>query len=138
MSNGRLLQTAILGTMLMLSLTGCSGVPFATPISEDPAATPTPVIISTHTPHPTLTPTPSPIATSTIAPTLSPLRAFAEPILTTIASSTPDYADDFDNPNSGWTTGMQYEGAYKRGNTGYVYGEYLCSAGGKLDTAIRE
>jgi hypothetical protein len=30
------------------------------------------------------------------------IRSFANPILTAIANKTPDYQDDFNNPNSGW------------------------------------
>jgi photosystem II stability/assembly factor-like uncharacterized protein len=47
-------------------------------------------------------------------------RAFAEPILTAIDGRSPDYADDFNNPNGGWRVESNEEG-----ETSYQNGEYV-------------
>jgi serine/threonine-protein kinase len=81
-------------------LTGGSEIAQATQtpsITEAVAKTdvPSPTIpTSTEEPQPTLTPRPS---------AGDKALAFAEPILAAIADRLPDYADDFGDPESGWT-----------------------------------
>ena len=50
-----------------------------------------------------------PLPSAEAAPAPSPggqVRAFAEPILTALGDRTPDYADAFTNPDSGWSVGQ--------------------------------
>jgi Tol biopolymer transport system component len=65
------------------------------------------------TPAPTRTPIPSEQA-----------RIFADPILAAIAERGPDYADDFDDPESGWPSGSTAGGD----KWGYQDGDYFISA----------
>jgi hypothetical protein len=51
------------------------------------------------------------------------VRAFAEPILATIADRPPDYRDDFSDPGSGWSLRQSTEG-----EAGYEDGEYVAVA----------
>jgi hypothetical protein len=88
--------------------------------------TPTPTATNTPTPTVTNTPTITPTPTQTYTPTPSPAqraRAFAEPILASIADRPPDYQDDFSNPGSGWGTGTSDEG-----QGGYKDGRYFVLA----------
>jgi hypothetical protein len=57
-------------------------------------------------------------------------RAFAEPILATIAARPPDYEDDFSDPGSGWDIGTQSgkPNVTIRGETGYIDGTYFVRA----------
>ncbi|MCP4424913.1 MAG: protein kinase [Chloroflexi bacterium] len=51
-------------------------------------------------------------------------RAFAEPILAAIAGHPPDYADDFNAPGSGWSSGSLTDGS----KWGYEDGAYVITA----------
>jgi Tol biopolymer transport system component len=57
-------------------------------------------------------------------------RAFTEPILAAIADRPPDYQDDFSDPASGWDVASRTweETGARRGETGYVDGEYFVTA----------
>ena len=73
-------------------------------------------------------------ATITQQPTSTPanLRAeeapvFAEPILADISGRSPDFEEDFSNPNSGWPVTASGSGRYS-GTVGYKDGEYFLIA----------
>jgi len=63
-------------------------------------------------------------ATSTLTPQAEQARAFAEPILKTIAERKPDYQDDFSDPKSGWPIGSTPSGD----KWGYEGDTYFISA----------
>jgi hypothetical protein len=136
--NQRTARNGILAIIAVLAL-ACVPAPEPSPPAEatmpptstrPPTSMPTLTPTSTHTPIPTSTLTPSPTATPTIDPMLSQARAFAEPILASIADRPPDFADDFEDTSGGWSTGMQYEAESggERGDTGYADGEYFMVA----------
>lgn len=136
--NQRTARNGILAIVAVLAL-ACVPTPEPSPPAEatmppastrSPTSMPTLTPTSTHTPIPTSTMTPSPTATATVDPMPLQARAFAEPILASIAERPPDFADDFENPASGWTVGMQVEmeSGGERGDTGYADGEYFMVA----------
>jgi hypothetical protein len=126
---------AVAGTSSALTAAVPTFSPTYTPI---PTATATPLPTftptSTFTPAPTLTPSLTPTFTPTPTPTPDPViiqaHAFADPILAAIAERSPNYADDFSNPGSGWEIGTQVnpEVGWEEGETGYVDGEYYLKA----------
>ncbi len=73
---------------------------------------------------------PQPNATPTVDPIDAQVRAFADPILSTISKRAPDYSDDFSNPRSGWDSGPRpHQGTgHEDGEVGYVDGEYFIQA----------
>ena len=82
-------------------LTGEQGIAIV-PTTQPPAVT---KVAETDMPSPATS-----VPTEELQPTMPPrpsagdeARAFAEPILAAIADRPPDYADDFGNPDSGWT-----------------------------------
>ena len=81
-------------------LTGDQGIAIGQ-ATQTPAVT----VAETDVPSPaTANPTEEPQPTITPRPSAGDeAHAFAEPILSTIADRSPDYADDFSDPDSGWT-----------------------------------
>ena len=56
-----------------------------------------------------------------------PTPVFAEPILAAISGRSPDFEEDFSNPNSGWPVTASGSGRYV-GTVGYKDGEYFIIA----------
>jgi len=115
-----------------LALTSCNG--FTPKPAETPALTATSLTTLISTPEPTKTPTPEP--TNTSEPTKTPIpnpivvdaHAFMDPILKSVMDRTPDYQDDFSDPNSGWPVGRQPPNGHQEGILGYENGEYYVTA----------
>jgi hypothetical protein len=63
---------------------------------------------------------PTATTTAVLSDMAEQARAFAEPILAAIKDRSPDFADDFSNPNSGWWSGSDQYGQYRYSNGEYV------------------
>jgi len=82
------------------------------------------------------TPAGTEVASSTVTATATPsssadqINTFAQPILAAIANFSPDYTDDFSNPNSGWPSGTVQTDPNGVGiaDRGYINGEYFLRA----------
>jgi hypothetical protein len=114
----------ILVSVLALTMTlACKMLARPIPgLPESPSST----RVSTPTAQPSRTPSP----TSTPDLVLLEAQTFMDPILGSVAGLTPDFEDDFDDPNSGWPTGFQPnpgEG-HEEGVVGYADGEYFVEA----------
>jgi hypothetical protein len=123
-ASGPVEETAVLTSTLTLSptVTLVPTIPLTPTATFTPTVTIAPTITLTPTHTATLTPTAAP--TETAAPTMTPTPAanylalvFRQPTPTPIPTSVLPYADDFSNPDSGWTTGSDdtASGTYLRG-----------------------